>query len=124
VGGSTSSSWGSRAELEEHFTPAVEVGWRLARHGAAAARPGRAAPAYGFEELGLEEIVSFTSRLNEPSWRIMVRLGMSRDPADDFEHPRVPVAHPLRLHVLYRVSRSDWAVSRAAVSSTMVGSAG
>jgi hypothetical protein len=48
----------------------------------------------------------------------MQRLGMSHDPADDFEHPRVPVGHPLRLHVLYRLSRADWAV-RAAVSSTM-----
>jgi RimJ/RimL family protein N-acetyltransferase len=44
----------------------------------------------------------------------MERLGMRHDPADDFEHPRVPVGHPLRSHVLYRLSRSDWAVSRAA----------
>jgi RimJ/RimL family protein N-acetyltransferase len=111
----------ARPSFEARFTPGVEVGWRLARdhwgHGYAT-EAGRAALAHGFEDLGLEEIVSFTSPLNEPSWRVMQRLGMSHDPADDFEHPRVPVGHPLRLHVLYRLSRADWAV-RAAVSSTM-----
>lgn len=101
----------ARPSFDEHFTPAVEVGWRLARehwgHGYAT-EAGRAALAFGFEALGLEEIVSFTSHLNEPSWRVMERLGMSRDPADDFEHPRVPAGHPLRPHVLYRLTRSDW----------------
>lgn len=108
----------ARPSFEEHFTPAVEVGWRLARehwgHGYAT-EAGRAALGYGFEELDLDEIVSFTSGLNEPSRRVMERLGMSHDPADDFEHPRVPVGHPLRPHVLYRLSRADWAVSRATV---------
>lgn len=107
----------ARPSFHEHFTPAVEVGWRLAReywgHGYAT-EAGRAALGYGFAELGLEEIVSFTSELNAPSWRVMERLGMSHDPADDFEHPRVTVGHPLRPHVLYRVSRSDWAVSQTA----------
>jgi RimJ/RimL family protein N-acetyltransferase len=108
----------ARPRFEEHFTPAVEVGWRLGRehwgHGYAT-EAGRAALAYGFEELGLEEIVSFTSELNAPSRRVMERLGMSHDPADDFEHPGVPVGHPLRPHVLYRLSRGAWTVSRAAV---------
>jgi RimJ/RimL family protein N-acetyltransferase len=102
----------ARPSFEEHFTPAVEVGWRLDRahwgHGYAT-EAGRAAVAFGFEELGLEEIVSFTSALNAPSWRVMERLGMSHDPADDFEHPRVPVGHPLRPHVLYRLTRAAWA---------------
>lgn len=107
----------ARPSFEEHFTPAVEVGWRLAREHwgrGYATEAGRAALAYAFEELGLEEIVSFTSELNEPSRRVMGRLGMRHDPADDFEHPRVPVGHPLRPHVLYRLSRTDWAVSRTA----------
>jgi len=102
----------ARPGFEEHFTPAVEVGWRLAREHwgrGYATEAGRAAVAFGFEELGLDEIVSFTSRLNEPSWRVMVRLGMSHDPADDFDHPRVPAGSPLRPHVLYRLSRSAWA---------------
>ena len=104
----------SRPGFEEHFTPAVEVGWRLAREHwgrGYATEAGRAALAFGFEELGLEEIVSFTSILNEPSWRVMERLGMSHNPADDFEHPRVPVGHPLRPHVLYRLTRADWTAS-------------
>jgi 3-dehydroquinate dehydratase/shikimate dehydrogenase len=73
----------ARRSFEEHFTPAVEVGWRLARQHwgrGHATEAGRAAVAFGFEELGLDEIVSFTSRLNEPSWRVMERLGMSREP--------------------------------------------
>lgn len=105
----------ARLSFEAHFAPAVEVGWRLAREywgQGYATEAGRAALAYGFEELELEEIVSVTSPLNEPSWRVMERLGMSRDPFGDFEHPRVPVGHPLRPHVLYRLSRAAWAVSR------------
>ena len=108
----------ARPSFEEHFTPAVEVGWRLAREHwgcGYATEAGRAALAYGFEELGLAEIVSFTSRLNRPSWRVMERLGMSHDPADDFDHPRVAVGHPLRPHVLYRLSRDAFPVSRTAV---------
>jgi RimJ/RimL family protein N-acetyltransferase len=104
----------ARPSFEAHFTPAVEVGWRLARghwgHGYAT-EAARAALAYGFDELALDEIVSFTSPLNEPSRRVMERLGMSHDPADDFEHPRVPAGHPLRPHVLYRLSRPIRAVS-------------
>jgi RimJ/RimL family protein N-acetyltransferase len=107
----------ARPSFEEHFTPAVEVGWRLARehwgHGYAT-EAGRAAVNFGFDVLGLEEIVSFTSELNQPSRRVMERLGMRHDPADDFDHPRVPVGHPLRPHVLYRLSRPDRTVSRAA----------
>jgi RimJ/RimL family protein N-acetyltransferase len=106
----------ARPSFEAHFTPAVEVGWRLARehwgHGYAT-EAGKAALRYGFEELDLDEIVSFTSPLNEPSWRVMERLGMTRDPADDFEHPRVAVGHPLRRHLLYRLPRDAWAVSGA-----------
>jgi RimJ/RimL family protein N-acetyltransferase len=101
----------ARPSFEADFTPAVEVGWRLAREHwgqGYATEAARATVAYGFEELALNEIVSFTSPLNEPSRRVMERLGMSHDPADDFEHPRVPAGHPLRLHVLYRLSRAAW----------------
>jgi RimJ/RimL family protein N-acetyltransferase len=97
--------------FEAHFTPAVEVGWRLARsawgHGYAT-EAGAASLAYGFDTLGLEEIVSFTTVANERSRRVMERLGMTRDPADDFEHPNVPVGHPIRPHVLYRLSIDAW----------------
>ena len=96
----------ARPSFEAHFTPAVEVGWRLAREHwgkGYASEAARVAVAYGFVELGLDEIVSFTSRLNTPSIRVMERIGMTHDPADDFDHPRVPEGHPLRPHVLYRL---------------------
>jgi RimJ/RimL family protein N-acetyltransferase len=96
------------ATFPAHFTPAVEVGWRLAAdqwgHGYAT-EGARAALNYGFETLGLEEIVSFTSVLNLRSVRVMERLGMRR--AADFEHPNVPEGHPTRAHVLYRIRRED-----------------
>lgn len=97
--------------FEAHFTPAVEVGWRLAAahwgHGYAT-EGARAALADGFERLGLDEIVSMTSLANVRSQRVMQRLGMTHDPADDFDHPRLPAGHRLERHVLYRLRRTDW----------------
>ncbi len=95
--------------FEAHFTPAVEVGWRLAREqwgNGYATEGARAAVAFGFDQLGLEEIVSFTAAVNERSWRVMERLGMTHDETDDFDHPSVS-AGPLRRHVLYRLKRLD-----------------
>ena len=96
------------ATFPAHFTPAVEVGWRLAAdqwgHGYAT-EAARAALAYGFDSLGLDGIVSFTSSVNVRSWRVMERLGMQRDASGDFEHPNLPEGHPLRPHVLYRIKR-------------------
>ncbi len=94
--------------FEAHFTPCVEIGWRLAaKHwGRGLATEGaRAALAAGFERYGLPEIVSFTSVTNMRSRRVMEKIGMTRDAADDFDHPRVPEGHPLRRHVLYRIRR-------------------
>jgi len=90
------------------FTPAVEVGWRLARaHWGLGFAPegARAALALAFGDLGLDEVVSMTSVGNAKSRRVMEKIGMTRDPADDFEHSRVPIGHPIRPHVLYRISR-------------------
>jgi RimJ/RimL family protein N-acetyltransferase len=95
-------------DFEAPFTPAVEVGWRLAKDywGRGLASEGaRAAIADGFDRVGLEEIVSFTSPANLRSVGVMQRLGMTHDPADDFDHPRLPVGHRLRRHVLYRLRR-------------------
>jgi len=90
------------------FTPAVEVGWRLARpywgHGYAL-EAARAAIDDGFGRLGLAEIVAYTVPANQASRQVMERLGMSRDPAEDFDHPSQPEGHPLRRHVLYRLRR-------------------
>jgi len=93
------------------FTPAVEVGWRLAREhwGCGYATEGaRAALSFGFDALALEEIVSFTTHGNASSRRVMERLGMRRDPADDFDNPNVPDGDELRRHVLYRLDRASW----------------
>jgi RimJ/RimL family protein N-acetyltransferase len=93
------------------FTPCVEVGWRLAADcwGQGLATEGaNAIVRYGFETLGLDELVSFTVPANARSLRVMGKLGMTHDPADDFDHPRLPPGHPLRRHVLYRLNRSVW----------------
>ena len=91
---------------EAFFTPCVEIGWRLSAaaqgHGFAT-EAALAALAFGFERLGLPEIVSFTVPANVRSRRVMEKLGMARDPAEDFEHPALPAGHPLRAHVLYRI---------------------
>lgn len=91
--------------FEAHFTPAVEIGWRLARSAwgnGYATEAARRALEFGFED-GLDEIVSFTTPANRRSRAVMERLGMSHDPADDFDHPSLPPGHPLRPHVLYRL---------------------
>ena len=96
------------ATFDAPFTPAVEVGWRLARPAwgkGYAAEAARTAVADGFERVGLDEIVSMTSVGNTRSRRVMEKLGMTRDPAEDFDHPNVPVDHPIRRHVLHRLSR-------------------
>lgn len=96
-------------ELEAHFTPAVEVGWRLARsawgHGYAT-EAAQAALRFGFERVGLVEVVSFASAGNARSRAVMERLGMTHDPADDFDHSSLPAGDPLRRHVLYRATKS------------------
>ena len=90
------------------FAPAVEAAWRLARPywgRGYAYEAARAAIDDGFGRLGLDEIVAFTVPANRASRRVMEKLGMTRDPAEDFdfEHPRLPPGHPLRRHVLYRL---------------------
>jgi RimJ/RimL family protein N-acetyltransferase len=92
--------------FEAPFTPCVELGWRLARawwNRGYATEGARAASAYAFETLRLPELVSFTVPDNVPSRRVMEKLGMTRDPAEDFDHPGLPPGHPLRRHVLYRL---------------------
>lgn len=95
--------------FQAHFTPAVEVGWRLAAEWwgrGYATEAAREAVRFGFEDAGLDEIVSFTAPMNERSRAVMRRLGMTRDPADDFDHPALPAGHRLRRHVLYRLRRA------------------
>jgi RimJ/RimL family protein N-acetyltransferase len=94
--------------FDAHFTPATEIGWRLARgawgHGYAS-EAARAAAAFAFADLELEELVSFTTAANTRSRAVMERIGMTHDPADDFDHPALPEGHEQRRHVLYRLTR-------------------
>jgi RimJ/RimL family protein N-acetyltransferase len=92
------------------FAPAVEAAWRLVRPywgRGYAYEAARAAIDDGFGRLGLNEIVAFTVPANLASRRVMEKLGMSRNPAEDFDfdHPRLPPGHPLRRHVLSRLRR-------------------
>jgi len=92
-------------QFEAHFTPCVEIGWRLAAehwNQGLATEGAHAVLKYGFDSVGLAEIVSFTAEDNLPSRRVMEKIGMSRNPGDDFDHPNVPEGHRLRRHVLYR----------------------
>jgi len=96
--------------FESHFTPCVEIGWRVAAEYWScgyATEGARVVLAFGFEQLRLTEIVSFTAPSNLRSRRVMERLGMTCNPADDFDYPGLPEGHPLRRHVLYRIGRPE-----------------
>lgn len=106
--GYTGLNW---AAFESHFTPALEVGWRLVRDAwgqGFATEAARACMAGIFLETDISEIVSFTVPANTRSAAVMQRLGMTRDPADDFIHPRLGPDHPLGPHILYRLDRGQW----------------
>jgi RimJ/RimL family protein N-acetyltransferase len=93
----------------------VEIGWRLAADhwGQGLATEGaKAVVQYSFAKLGLGELVSFTVPANVASRRVMEKLGMTHNPADDFDYPRLPEGHSLRRHVLHRLRRLDWSTSK------------
>ena len=103
------------------FTPAVEIGWRLVRSHwgrGLAGEAARAALAFAFTELSLDEVVAFTSAGNRRSRALMRRLGMTHDRADDFEHPLLPAGHPLRAHVLYRRVRPHDVPSASSIGTS------
>jgi RimJ/RimL family protein N-acetyltransferase len=96
--------------FEATFTPCVEIGWRLAAEhwGRGLATEGaQAISTHAFTVLDLKEIVSFTTIGNLRSRRVMEKLGMTHDPADDFDHPNLAAGHPQRRHVLYRLRPTD-----------------
>lgn len=96
--------------------PTIEIGWRLAREHwrqGFASEAARAALACAFGALRLPQVVAFTVPGNQASQAVMQRIGMQRDPADDFQHPNLPEGHPLRAHVLYRLSRERWVAQTA-----------
>lgn len=96
-------------------TPCVEIGWRLAKN---AWRKGYATEAaevalkFAFENLKLAEVFAFTTVTNKRSYRVMQRLGMT-DMQQNFEHPIFPNKHPLREHVLYRITLPQWKIKNS-----------
>lgn len=105
----------ARPKFTAHFTPCVEVGWRLAhRHWGYgyAVEAAKEAIRDGFERLSLSEIVSFTAAINSRSIRVMEKLGMKHNPQEDFQHPRLEEGDRLKLHVLYRLTAEDWHKNR------------
>ena len=108
----------ARPGFDAPFMPAIEIGWRLAReswgNGYATEAAG-AAVDHAFGSLGLDALVSYTTEWNRRSRRVMEKIGMTRDPRDDFMHPKLPPGHKLAPHVLYRIDRERWLTrSRAA----------
>ncbi|MBT2446212.1 GNAT family N-acetyltransferase [Streptomyces sp. ISL-43] len=98
-----------RTSFDAHFTPAVEIGWRLARSAwgqGYATEAAAAAVSFAFDTLALEELVSFTAAGNHRSRAVMERLHMTHDPRDDFDHPSLPTGHPLSRHALYRLPKN------------------
>ena len=100
-----------RQVFDAPFTPAVEIGWRLARpHWGKgyATEAARTALDWGFRERDLDRVVSFTIPANHRSQAVMQRIGLVRVPDGDFDHPRLPIGHPMRRHVLYSLTRAEW----------------
>lgn len=96
--------------FEAEFTPCVEIGWRLAYpHWGKGyvTEAARSALKCAFTKFAISEIVSFTVPANLRSRAVMQRLGMSHDPNENFEHPKLPEGHPLRRHVLYRLRNHE-----------------
>ncbi|MBI5346803.1 MAG: GNAT family N-acetyltransferase [Chlamydiae bacterium] len=98
-------------DFKASFTPCVEIGWRLAYpfwNKGYATEGAIAALKFGFEKLNLSEIVAFTYEKNMRSRHVMEKLKMTHDPKEDFNHPKLPSDHPLRLHVLYRLKQETF----------------
>ncbi|HHG8515334.1 TPA: GNAT family N-acetyltransferase [Legionella pneumophila] len=99
------------ATLQAHFTPAIEIGWRLSSkhwNQGYATEAAKAVLDYAFRKLDLDEVVSFTSALNKPSIRVMQKIGLHTNSEDNFDNPKVPSGNPLMGHVLYRLKRSEY----------------
>lgn len=97
--------------FEAHFTPAVEIGWRLSSkywNQGYATEGARAVLHYAFTVLQIPEIVSFTVVNNYASRRVMEKIGLKHNPDDDFDHPKLALDSPLSRHVLYRLKKSDY----------------
>jgi len=105
-----------KPSFDAHFTPCVEVGWRIAHahwNEGYATEAASAAIKFAFTDFKLDSLVSFTVEANLASRRVMQKLGMHHSPADDFNHPRISQGDPLERHVLCRLSLEDWRAQHA-----------
>ena len=87
-----------------------EIGWQLDPRYfgmGLASEAARGWLKHGFGALGLDEVVAYTAAINTPSEKVMQRIGMTRDPALDFDHPKLPEGHPLRPHIVYSILRPN-----------------
>jgi RimJ/RimL family protein N-acetyltransferase len=112
--GSLGLNW---IRFEAQFTPCVEIGYRLRPDfwdRGLATEGGQAALRYGFESLGLREIVAFTIPANRRSRRVMEKLGLVF--SEEFDHPLIAEGHTMRRHVLYRIPRSAWEAADHAIN--------
>lgn len=99
------------ATFQAHFTPAIEIGWRLSSkhwNQGYATEAAKAVLYHAFRKLDLDEVVSFTSALNKPSIRVMQKIGLRTNLEDDFDNPKVPLGSSLIGHVLYRLKRAEY----------------
>ena len=91
--------------FDSHFTPSVELAWRLSWENwgqGLATEAAQKVTQYGFETLGLPEILAITAKRNQRSRRVMEKLGMFTNEDENFLHPQLEYSHPLAEHVLYR----------------------
>ena len=91
--------------FDSHFTPSVELAWRLSWKNwgqGLATEAAQKVTQYGFETLGLPEILAITAKNNQRSRRVMEKLGMFTNEDENFLHPQLEYSHPLAEHVLYR----------------------
>lgn len=98
-------------DFAAHFTPAIEIGWSLVRsywNKGYATEGAKGILKYGFTNLHLQEIVSFCSKENERSRKVMEKIGMHTDKQEDFIHPKCPVDFKYKKHVLYRITFEQW----------------
>jgi RimJ/RimL family protein N-acetyltransferase len=105
----------AESNFQAPLASCVEIGWRFHTRfwgRGYALESARLALRFGFENLRLHEIVSFTARINKRSQRLMERLGMTASPKDDFEHPKISPGHPVRDHVFYRISNTPKLIER------------
>ena len=100
-----------KVPFSARFTAAIEIGWRLHksfRGNGLAPEATKYVLRFGFLDLGLSEIVSFTTALNHPSVRVMQKIGMGCSPEDTFDYANLSINHPLQRYILYRLQKTEW----------------